>query len=478
MDALFRFVLSIRWQDIVDIVLNSYILFRLYVLFRGTNVLRVIAGLALLWVFQRIAAGLGLIVTSWAMQGIIAGGALIIIIVFRNEIRNVLQAKNLRAILWGFPHKSARTPIDSIVQGVYDLARSHIGALIVLPGKEDVAEDLQGGLKWQGLVSREMLVSVFWNGNPVHDGAAVILGDRITRVGSILPLSQRDDLPQHFGTRHRAAVGLTEQSDAMVIVVSEERGQVAVSKDGALTLIQDNLELKTVLRQHLGAAIEPDDGRRRETLELGTAAAICVLCMAVVWFSFARGMETLTSLEVPVEYVNRDSRMQILFASDNTVRLHLSGSGALINSMRPDQVRVTLDLSNAVNGENSFTITSDNIAVPPGVRLNRIEPSEIKVSLDLPVAKMLPIQVDWVGSLPPGFVLKSVQLMPAKTRVVGAERLLDGITTIYTEKIHLENLKTSGRIKVDLALEPASLKIADEYGDTVEVRYIIAEKSS
>jgi DNA integrity scanning protein DisA with diadenylate cyclase activity len=412
------------------------------------------------------------------MQGIIAGGALIIIIVFRNEIRNVLQAKNLRAILWGFPHKSARTPIDSIVQGVYDLARSHIGALIVLPGKEDVAEDLQGGLQWQGLVSREMLLSVFWNGNPVHDGAAVIVGDRMTRVGSILPLSQRDDLPQHFGTRHRAALGLTEQSDAMVIVVSEERGQVVVSKDGALTPIQDNLGLETMLRQHLGVAVEPDDVRRRESFELGTAAAICVLCMAVVWFSFAKGMETLTSLEVPVEYVNRDSRMQILFASDNTVRLHLSGSGALINSMRPDQVRVTLDLSNAVNGVNSFTITSDNIAIPPGVRLNRIEPSEIKVSLDLPVAKVLPIQVDWVGSLASGLVLKSVQLRPDKTKVVGAGRILDGITTIYTEKIHLENLKTSGRIKVDLALEPASLKIADDYKDVIEVRFIIAERSS
>jgi uncharacterized protein (TIGR00159 family) len=435
-----------------------------------------IMAIAMLWFFKQIAVDLGLIVTSWAMQGIIAGGALIIIIVFRNEIRNVLQAKNLRAILWGFPHKSARTPIDSIVQGVYDLARSHIGALIVLPGKEDVAEDLQGGLQWQGLVSREMLLSVFWNGNPVHDGAAVIVGDRMTRVGSILPLSQRDDLPQHFGTRHRAALGLTEQSDAMVVVVSEERGQVVVSKDGALTPIQDNLGLETTLRQHLGVAVEPDDVRRRESFELGTAAAICVLCMAVVWFSFARGMETLTSLEVPVEYVNRDSRMQILFASDNTVRLHLSGSGALINSMRPDQVRVTLDLSNAVNGVNSFTITSDNIAIPPGVRLNRIEPSEIKVSLDLPVAKVLPIQVDWVGSLPSGLVLKSVQLTPDKTKVVGAERLLDGITTIYTEKIHLENLKTSGRIKVDLALEPASLKIADDYGDTIEVRYIIADR--
>ena len=108
MDALLTFLASIRWQDIVDVLLNSYILFRLYVLFRGTNVIRVIAGIALLWIFQRIAVQLGLIVTSWAMQGIIAGAALIIIIVFRNEIRNVLQAKNIRGILWGFHVPSHR----------------------------------------------------------------------------------------------------------------------------------------------------------------------------------------------------------------------------------------------------------------------------------------------------------------------------------------------------------------------------------
>lgn len=476
MNALFTFLTSIRWQDIVDIVLNSYILFRLYVLFRGTNVLRVIAGLVLLWVFQRTAAGLGLIVTSWAMQGIIAGGALIVIIVFRNEIRNVLQAKNLRAILWGFPHKSARMPIDSILEGVYDLARSHIGALIVLPGKEDIDENLQGGVRWQGLVSREMLLSIFWNGNPVHDGAAVVVGDRVRRVGSILPLSQRDDLPQYFGTRHRAALGLTEQTDAMVIVVSEERGQVVVSKDGNLSLIKNNLELKEMLRQHLGVAAEPDDVRKRESIELGSAAAVCVLCMAVVWFSFARGMETLTSLEVPVEYINRDSRMQILFASENTVRLHLSGSGALISSLRPDQVRVTLDLSHAVNGENNFTITSDNIVIPPGVRLNRIEPSEIKVALDLPMTKEIPVQVDWVGSLPSGVLLKEVRLSPEKVKLVGAERILDDITTVYTEKVQLENLKTSGRLRINLALEPASLKIAGGYDNSVEVRYIVGPK--
>ncbi len=477
MNTLISFLATIRWQDIVDVVLNSYILFRLYVLFRGTNVIRVVAGIALLWIFQRLAAGMGLIVTSWAMQGIIAGAALIIIIVFRNEIRNVLQAKNIRAILWGFPDNSARAPLDSIVEGVYDLARKRIGALIVIPGKEDIDEIVQGGVNWQGMVSREMLMSIFWNGNPVHDGAAVMSGERIMRVGAILPLSQRDDLPSKYGTRHRAAVGLTEQSDAMVIVVSEERGEVIVAKNSDIIPIQDNLALKRELCVHLGIVSEIDEAHtRRESMELGVAAVVCFLCMAGVWFSFARGLETLTSIEVPLEYLNRDSRMQILSASDNTVRLHLSGSGALISSMKPDQVKVKLDLGNAINGENVFTISHDNIAMPPGVRLNRIEPSEVRVVLDIPITKEIPIQVDWVGALPEGLVLKNVHINPEQVSVTGIGVILNKISTLYTERVRLETLDSSGRITVGLSLPPASLKIADGFKDKVDISYVIGKR--
>ena len=106
MDTLVHLLTDMRWQDIADIILNSYILFRLYVLFRGTYVLRVLIGLALLWFFQRIAISLGLIVTSWLAQGIIALAAFIIIVVFRNEIRSVLQAKNFKSIFWDSTNKS------------------------------------------------------------------------------------------------------------------------------------------------------------------------------------------------------------------------------------------------------------------------------------------------------------------------------------------------------------------------------------
>jgi len=132
------FFSSIRWQDVLDITLNGYILFRLYVIFRGTNAFRVLMGIALLWFLQRISSSLGLVVTSWFVQGILAVAAIIIIVVFRNEIRAVLQAKNFRSIFWGFPRTSIQTPVQMIVDSVFELARIRTGALIVLPGNEDL----------------------------------------------------------------------------------------------------------------------------------------------------------------------------------------------------------------------------------------------------------------------------------------------------------------------------------------------------
>jgi DNA integrity scanning protein DisA with diadenylate cyclase activity len=173
MEKLLLFISTIRWQDFVDICVNSYILFRFYVLFRGTNVFRVLIGMTVLWFLQRIAISLGLIVTSWVVQGIVAVGAIIIIVVFRNEIRRVLQAKNLKSILWGFSYKSAITPTEIIADSVFEMAQRKCGALIVFPGKEDLSDAVRGGTPWRGLITKEMITSIFWPDNPVHDGAAI-----------------------------------------------------------------------------------------------------------------------------------------------------------------------------------------------------------------------------------------------------------------------------------------------------------------
>lgn len=476
MEKLVPGILSIRWQDAVDILFGSYFLFRLYVLFKGTNVFRVLMGIAFLWFVQRMASSLGLIVTSWGIQGITAGATLIIIVIFRNEIRSVLQATNLKAILWGFPKKGRDTPVQVIVESAFELARKHAGALIVLPGREDLSELVHSGKAWHGLLSRDMIMSIFWPDNPVHDGAAIVEGAQVTEVGAILPVSQRKELPSHYGTRHRAAAGLAENTDALVIVISEARGEVTVAKGSDVSLVTTQARLTQMLQEHTGIERKNRGYVGKENLKLVTAAFVSVLFIAGIWFSFTRGIDTMITLEIPIEYLNRNPGMEILDTSVTTVHLDLSGSGALIKSVQPEQVRLRLDLSGAAVGMTSFTITPENITLPPGILLKNVEPSVVDVTLDVPAKKELPVQVDWVGSLPEDFVMSGATLDPEKVQVIGGSRILKETSTIYTEKVSVDNMKRTGAISVKLALNPASLKIAPDSKDRVTVQYVLKKR--
>jgi len=406
------------------------------------------------------------------VQGGVALGAFIIIVVFRNEIRNVLLARNLKSILWDFSSKTVITAIETIVQSVHEMAQRKCGALIVLPGKEDLEEVVLGGIPWKGEISKEMILSIFWPDNPVHDGAVTIQGDQISQVGAILPLSRRDDLPSHYGTRHRAALGLAETTDALVIVVSEERGDVVVARDSQLIPVKQKRRLGQILQQHMDVAGKKGRKSRKEKLAFVAAALFSVVFTTGVWFSVSRGGDTLVTLQVPLEYTKRDLAMEIAKTSVNTVDLELEGSGTLIKSIRPEQVQVRLDLSKSKAGPNTFTITRTSITLPPGVVLKGVKPSVVVVELDVMIKKELPIQINWVGRLPDHFILEKGTVEPETVEIIGGKRVLEKMTTVYTEKIPLDNLEVEGVITATVALNPASLKIAPGSEEKVTIRYL------
>ncbi|WP_028324928.1 diadenylate cyclase [Desulfatirhabdium butyrativorans] len=479
MEAFLHFFKGIRWQDVIDIGLNSYILFRFYILFRKTNVFRILIGVALLWIFQQAAAFLGLIVTSWVVQAITTVAALIIVVVFRNEIRSVLQTKNIRAILWGVSFKQPQTPVQMIVESAFDLAKRRIGAIMVIQGKESLSEAVQQGIPCNAVISREMITSIFWPDNPVHDGAMIIDGDQIAEVGVILPLSLRQDLPSYYGTRHRAAIGIAEMTDALVIVVSEERGTILAIRGNQIQRVLRPEELADILSRHGG-----DEGRhdaaqtRRLRIEAATAAFLSFLVITGAWYSITRGLETLTTIDVPIEYMNRSPAMEIVDTSVSALRLQLSGSDTLIRSVRQDQVRVRIDLDGAVVGKNTYTITNDNISLPPGLFIKGYQPATVEVTLDTPGKKMLPIQADWTGKLPENLRIASVQIEPSRVLVVGGSRILEKIQTVYTEKISLDTITSSRSISVNLALTPASLKVGPGYREKVMVDIVVKPKET
>ncbi len=472
MEKIISLISSLRWQDIVDISLVSYILFRFYVLFRGTNAFRVLIGMTMLWFFQQVAVSMGLIVTSWVVQGIVALGAFIIIVIFRNEIRSVLQASHLKAILWDVSSKAAISTIEIIVQSIYEMALRKCGALIVIPGKDDVAEVVHSGIPWEGEISKEMILSVFWPDNPVHDGAAIIQGDQISQVGAILPLSRRDDLPTYYGTRHRAALGLAEATDAFIIAVSEERGDVVVARDGKLKVVNQKRKLAQILQEHKGVASKKGRELIKAKLMVAAAALFSVIFITGVWFSVSRGGDTLLTFESPVVYLNRDPAMEIVRTSVNAVSLELEGSGVLIKSIKPDQVQVKLDLAKSKVGPNSFTITRESISLPPGIVLKGVTPTVVEVDLDVLIQKEMPVQIDWVGRLPDHFILTEANVEPETVAVIGGKRILENIATIYTEKVPLNNLEVKGTIAVNLALTPAALKIAPGSKEKVIITYL------
>lgn len=479
MTRIFQFLSTVRWQDLVDILINSYILFRVYVLFQGTNAFRVLAGVTSLWILQEVAASIGLILTSWAVRGITAAAAIIIIVVFRNEIRAALQLGNLKSFLWGFPHRDMPSPVEMIADAAFRMAKKRMGALLVIPGKEDLTEVIHGGIAWNGSVSPEMILSIFWPKNPVHDGAIIIRGDKVVEVGALLPLSQRSDLPSFYGTRHRAAAGLAERTDALVITVSEERGRVTVAKNSWMKAISTPEDLSGILRRHLnlqeGRTIKQE---QRERLKLAFAAGISLFIMTGIWFGFTRSHDTIIALNVPIEYVNRPANLEILDTSVDEARLQLYGSSALIKSLKPGQVQVRLDLGKATEGSNIFTISQENVILPPGVFLNKVQPTRIDVTLDVPIVAELPVQVDWVGRLPENLSLVQVSVTPETVRVTGGSQTIRSVNTIYTTPLRLDNITRSGSITASLAIVPPSLKLLTGTSDKVTVSYVLKERST
>lgn len=249
----------IRWQDFIDILLVSVIFYRLLLIIKGTKAAQMLTGLAFLFLALILSKYLGLYTMDWIIQSLWAQIVLAIIILFQPEIRKTLAQMGEARFLPTLTTAEELRSLEEIVKGTVALANRKIGALIVIEKETDLKDFTEMGTQLDAKVSRELLLSIFHPTSPIHDGAIIIRGNRVIAAGCFLPLTLSYEVSKAFGTRHRAGIGLTEETDAVVIVVSEETGGITTATGGKL---QKNVDI-TALRDFLNDNfIKPQDSKK------------------------------------------------------------------------------------------------------------------------------------------------------------------------------------------------------------------------
>ena len=238
------FSLQFTWRDAVDILIVTLIIYWILSLLRGTRAMQVSIGLMLLGSTFFIARAFDLPALEAISREILFYLPFAVIILFQAEIRRALARMGVNPLAHLFGRRRSTIPYDAVLNAVDILASRRIGALIVLEGSQTLRAFEDGSKPLDALLTTELLVSIFTPGGPLHDGAAIVRGDRIAVAGAFLPLTTSPDPKLAHGTRHRAAIGLTEDSDSLVVVVSEENGSVAVASDGVL---RENLDRAALL---------------------------------------------------------------------------------------------------------------------------------------------------------------------------------------------------------------------------------------
>lgn len=237
--------------DIIDIAIVAFIIYRIFLLIKGTRAVQMLLGLAVILGVYVASQVVGLYTLHWFLDNFLSSIILVIVVIFQNDIRRALMHVGRNPFFAGMSTMEEVEIIDEIVQSCVSLANRRTGALIVIERETGLKDLLEVGTRIDARVSSDLMTSIFLPYSPLHDGAVVIQQGRIQQAGCFLPLSPNPDISKALGTRHRAAIGLTELVDAVAIVVSEETGKISVVVGGRITRDLDSTGLKKVLNRLL-----------------------------------------------------------------------------------------------------------------------------------------------------------------------------------------------------------------------------------
>ena len=253
--------LDISFTDVLDIVLVAILIYQLYRLVKGTVAIKIFLGVLAIYLLWKLVQALNMHVLSEILGQFIGVGVIALIIVFQQEIRRFLlvigttgfqrRGKFFSNLLRSADETEVQTDIDAIVDAAKYMAAEKTGALIVVTRNSELRMIAQTGDELDARLSKRLLLSIFNKYSPLHDGAVLVSKNRIAAARAVLPATEKSDLPAHLGMRHRAAIGVTEQSDAVCVIVSEETGKVSYAIAGEIRYNLEEMDLQKQLEKDL-----------------------------------------------------------------------------------------------------------------------------------------------------------------------------------------------------------------------------------
>ena len=474
------FLFSFKWQDVVDILVISFLVHRLFLLFRGTTALQILLGLLFLWLCHTLAQASGLLLTSWFFQSLGAIAVLVMVVVFRNEIRDVVIQTSPARLFLGRPYQPGTIDLPEIERTVFKMAKNKTGALLVFQQRDRLAGHLSEGVPLEGKWSPEIVASIFAKESPLHDGAVIIRGDRIKSAGTYLPLTKKEGLPRQYGTRHRAAIGLSEMTDVVVIVVSEERGEVSVVHRGEVELVPEPPQLQMILsRLLLGTytAVKPRT-RVRELLIQAGGLLLTIILVSAAWGIYSGKQFSLINVTTAVDFRNIPESLELRRSSAEKVEVQITGKRRLVSVLNPEQVSAFLDLSAIEAGYHRIELNGHNIELPLGLEVVRITPTAIRIEMENRVEREIAVEPEIIGSPPAGYLIDRISVRPGSLRVTGPVSTLNKILSLNTAPIILDDIeprKGEKIVEVPVVLSPASLRLIP--GQNKKVRVTVQLKS-
>lgn len=465
---------NFRFADLLDIVVVSIFIYFALTWIRRRASRSLVIGIGLVVALYALAGRLNMYMTSQVFQTGLTAALVALVLIFQEDIRMAVE----KIATWGTFHSkhnliASNKTVDALVEAFTNLARDKIGALVVFKGRESLERHLNGGIPINGRISVPLLYSIFHPETPCHDGAAIVEGERIEKFGVRLPLSHNLAEVGEAGTRHTAGLGLAERSDALVVIVSEERGVVSIAEDGRLERVE-----KEQLRMRLDGFYrrmfpKPSEITRKAWLSRNSGEKILSISFAtIMWFLFAFRVETVDrTFSVPIEYRNIPSNWIVDDPRPAELKISLSGLERSFH-FDPSSLVASVDASKLREGYQAITITEHEINLPQGLDVKQLSPRTLYVHAFKIDQIDVPVKVKTIGSPHDKISIKEIKPYPLTVKVSIPHSRIGTIEEIYTEPLNLSKVDLNSSVKLQIQVPP-EVQLMDESQRTVKVNFIL-----